>query len=131
LAEIEARFGSFHGDDQRVRLYEKLKRYLSELFQLEHVEEVFLDGSFVSAKTNPDDVDLLIVFKSTFDLASPVTPAEYNVLDRRRIRRTYNFDAIPVISNTESCEAWINYFQQDTRRPGLLKGLLRLGPNDC
>lgn len=128
LSEVEEKFGRFRSDEDRVVLFQKLTHYLVELFSWGHVQEVLLDGSFVSSKDNPGDIDLIIVLRSDFDYAAPTTPAEYNVLSSRRVIRTYNFDAKTVSANSLEYETWVNYFSQDTRRPGFTKGLLRLVP---
>lgn len=129
LAEVEEQFGRFRSDDDRVVLFQKLTHYLGELFTWGHVQEVLLDGSFVSSKDNPGDIDLIIVLKNDFDYEAPTTPAEYSVLSNRRVRRTYDFDAIAVSANSTEYESWVSYFSQDTRRPGFVKGLLRLVPH--
>ena len=129
LSEVEDKFGRFRSDDDRVVLFQRLTHYLGELFSWGHVQEVLLDGSFVSSKDNPGDIDLIIVLKSDFDYEAPTTPTEYNVLSGRRISRTYNFDAKTVSANSLEYETWVNYFSQDTRRPGFTKGLLRLVPH--
>jgi hypothetical protein len=59
LEEIKSRFGSFQGSDRRPQLFSRLETFLTEARGVEIVQSVLVDGSFVTAKADPNDIDLL------------------------------------------------------------------------
>ena len=64
LPEIQARFGAFRGSDRRVRLFSKLREMVEVLKGSGFFEILVVDGSFVTAKEAPNDVDLIAVLRS-------------------------------------------------------------------
>ena len=58
LQEIRHRFGSFQGTEQRLRLFAKLEQLLEAMKQSGIFAAILIDGSFVTTKTVPNDVDL-------------------------------------------------------------------------
>lgn len=126
LQEVEESFGRFQSSDRRVTLFHKLREYIRELALWGNVEEILLDGSFVTSKPDPGDIDLIVVLKHDFDFRSPTTPSEYNLLSRKRTLKMYGFHVFSVIADSGLYNKWVGYFRQDTSRPGLAKGLVRL-----
>ena len=61
LEEIKARFGSFQATDQRPRLLARLESFLAEVRAAGLVRSVLVDGSFVTSKADPHDIDLVVV----------------------------------------------------------------------
>src|SRR5512132_1116397 len=61
LDEIQARFGSFQESDRRVRLHEELVRYAAAARDSRMIRALVVDGSFVTDKAEPGDIDLVIV----------------------------------------------------------------------
>jgi hypothetical protein len=57
IDEIQARFGSFQGNDRRPQLWAKFTEFLREARASRLVATVLVDGSFVTAKTDPNDID--------------------------------------------------------------------------
>ena len=129
LDEIGETFGAFKVTDRRVRLFEALQKYASEAFATGLVAEIVVDGSFVTAKDSPGDVDLVIVLVAGVDLATrEFSPAEYNVVSKRRARARCGFDVFVVVDRTERHETSVTYFTQLKGHPGVFKGLLRVRP---
>ncbi len=54
LNEIKERFGS--SNPRRVKLFKGLVKALNNL-KVSGIKKVYLDGSFITSKTNPNDVD--------------------------------------------------------------------------
>ena len=75
LAEVEAVFGRFQETERRITLFRKLSEYIAELRSLGHAREVLLDGSFVTAKVSPGDIDLIVVYPEHFNFGANLTPA--------------------------------------------------------
>jgi hypothetical protein len=68
-------------------------------------DEVYIDGSFVSAKPSPGDVDLVICLREEFALrAGEWTPAEQNLVDKAFVKRTYEIDLWPAVGDA-ACAA--------------------------
>jgi len=122
LAEIEERFGF---NDHRKCLNEGLKEAIITL-QSAGVRRVWIDGSFVTNKPDPDDVD------GGWD---PVG-ADLDVLDpvllefarsRGAMKEKYGVDFFPNVVEGESGKLFYRFFQydRDLHQRGIL--LLNLG----
>src|SRR5437899_2724406 len=96
LSEIKARFGVFQGNDQRLRLFAKLESFLAEARAAGLVRSVLVDGSFVTSKPNPNDIDLVVVVLPGHDYTADLLPSQYNVLSKFRVRRRFGFDMVAV-----------------------------------
>jgi len=92
VAEVEARFGRFQRTDRRMRLTDKLKQYFEAARQSGIVKAVIVDGSYTTAKDDPEDVDLIAVLVDEFDSAQELRPYQRNVIDKAAVRRDYKFD---------------------------------------
>ena len=128
LAELRERFGSFRSSDQRPKLFAKLGAFVTEASALSLVRSILVDGSFVTAKTEPGDIDLIIVLAATHDFSADLNPAAYNVLSKRRVHRLYGFDILVAREGSEELGKWIEFFEQVRLEPGQRKGILRLVP---
>jgi len=126
LEEIKARFGVFRGSDRRPQLFAKLECFVSEARKSTLVVCVIVDGSFVTAKSEPDDVDLIIVVATNHDFLSDLTPSAYNILSKQSVRRRYGFDLLVAHENSVEFGQWIEFFQQVRLEPERQKGILRL-----
>ena len=123
MEEVEIAFGRFQESDRRTILFRRLVEYIAELRSLGHAQEVLLDGSFVSAKASPGDIDLIVVYPEAFNFSANLTPAEYNTIERRRVRRIYGFDVVPVTAGSADLEVWRGYFSRLPSRRNFRKGL--------
>jgi hypothetical protein len=68
LPEVLARFG--HGSIQRCAVSERLSRLYQIVTSTGHLARFIVYGSFVTAKEEPNDVDIFLLMEDTFDLAS-------------------------------------------------------------
>jgi hypothetical protein len=124
--EAEVRFGVFRGSDRRPRLWAKLREFLSEVRASAIVEVVLLDGSFVSGKPDPNDIDLILIVPPSHDFTADLTPAEYNALSKRRIVRRYGFDVLVARAGSEEYRRYAAFFQNVRFAPSQRKGIVRL-----
>ena len=67
LEEIGERFGTFQSTDRRPRLYEKLQAFVRQVRSINLAIAVIVNGSFVTSKVDPDDIDLILVLPSSHD----------------------------------------------------------------
>lgn len=77
LTEIEARFGS--ANDRRRELFSKLSSFCRVLAGLPFANELFADGSFVTDKPSPGDIDAVLEtplksFASMLNAMAPGSP---------------------------------------------------------
>jgi hypothetical protein len=126
LEEIGERFGTFQSTDLRPRLYEKLQAFLQQVRSTNLVVAVIVDGSFVTRKHAPGDIDLILVLPSNHDFSAELQPMAYNVLSRRRVSRRYEFDALVARENTREYTEYTADFQRVRGQPHLQKGMLRI-----
>ena len=68
LTEVLERFGQ--GSVQRCAVADRLNRLYQLAASTGHMARFVIFGSFVTAKTEPNDIDIMLLMKDTFDLAS-------------------------------------------------------------
>src|SRR5207248_569434 len=68
LPEVLERFGQ--GSVRRCAVADRLKRVYELVTSTGHLARFVVFGSFVTAKEEPNDVDVLLLMEDTFDLAS-------------------------------------------------------------
>ena len=74
VEEIESRFGQFQRSDCRCRLFARLKEYLRQAQASGLVKAVIIDGSFVTEKEEPNDVDVIVVLRPGHDFDAELSP---------------------------------------------------------
>ena len=124
LDEIRERFGRFQRSDRRLALFAKLRDYLKEVCSTPTVSYVIVDGSFVTAKEEPNDVDLVIVLRADHDFTLSLRPFEYNALSRRMVRKRYAFDLLVAREDSPELTEYVEFFQQIRGVKHRQKGLL-------
>jgi hypothetical protein len=126
IEEIEGIFGRFQNTDCRINLTRKLKAYIKELKQTGIGTEIIIDGSYVTKKDHPGDIDLILVLAKDFDYSSPINPFEYNLASNRVVKRKYGFDVFVEKKESERYNSRIEFFQRVKENPDATKGLLRI-----
>jgi hypothetical protein len=110
-AEVVAAFGRFQRTDGRPRLTDRLVAYLEDARRSGIVAAIVIDGSYVTAKDDPEDVDLIVVIRPEVDVTR-LRPFEYNTISKRMIRSLHKFDAVAVYAGDSEELKWLNYFSQ-------------------
>ena len=126
LDEIQARFGSFQGTDRRPRLLERLRELVEACRRSGLFEALVVDGSFVTDKAAPNDVDLIAVLRPGHDFERDLPMSEYALVSRTLLRRRFGFDVIVVKSGSTLYETYAEFFSRVREAPDLRKGLLRM-----
>jgi hypothetical protein len=67
IGEVRQHLGSFQTTDRRPKLFDKLQALVREAWATGLVSEIIIDGSFVTAKPDPNDIDLILVLNSNSD----------------------------------------------------------------
>jgi len=124
--EVRATFGVFNASDRRPRLFRDLERYLSEVQAAGIGKYLVVDGSFVTHKPDPSDIDVLLVLRDDLDINCPVPPFEYNARSKKYVKREYGLDFYVGFENDPSSTRMMEVFQQVKYQPELAKGLLKI-----
>jgi hypothetical protein len=126
LEEVGARFGTFQASDRRSTLWAKFKEFMEDATACELVEAVLVDGSFVTAEIDPNDIDLILIVPEDHNFSADISMAEYNVVSRRRVHRRCGFDLLVARSDSEEYRRYLSFFQQVRFEPEKKKGILRI-----
>ena len=126
LDEIGARFGSFQDSDRRVRLWAALQAFIGEIKVTGLGLALLVNGSFVTAKPAPEDIDLILVLPAEHDFSRELSPAQYNVLSAQRVRRRHKLDLLVARADFDQYRRYLRLFQQVRLEPGKTKGILRV-----
>lgn len=114
---------------QRGKLCASLEAYLAELRGIGLEVEVLVDGSFVTEKPDPNDIDLIVALPADHDFSRPLSLQEYSLLSKRRLRENgHLFDLFVVAQGDTSFQTAVRLFQMVRGRDDLTKGLLRVKP---
>lgn len=124
LAEVRKRFGSFTTSDYRIQLCDKLFELIADAKATRLVVEVIINGSFVTNKPKPNDIDLILVLKEGVKFSTDVTSfRDYVALSKKRLAKKYQFDVIVVPIDSAAYNDAVSFFQrvrESERRKGVL-----------
>ena len=124
LKEFSGRFAAFRRSDRRMQLFAKLEEFLDETDKTKWVKEVIIDGSFVTGKDEPNDIDILLALDSeTENLEMPFWIER--VLDKSLIRKRYGFDVFIEVYDSSFYHKNLDFYQK-VRHSDLRKGVVRL-----
>ena len=113
-------------------LTQTLQRYIEDVRNARIAVAAVIDGSYVTAKSEPSDVDLVLALRPDLDVSAGLLPMEYNVQSERMVRRLYGFDVLTAIDGSDAYTKHIDFFsrvrlddpEQSASRSR--KGLLRI-----
>ncbi len=124
-SEAEATFRFGGGSRRRRTLIVRLRRWI-ELASQVGAPRLLLDGSFVTAKTAPDDVDALIELPATF--ATLVEQGDYAAIELEQMILTRRPEELFAAEDENDWQEWREFFSRtrepDGRRKGLVEVLL-------
>jgi hypothetical protein len=128
LSQIGMLFGQFQRTNKRPDLFRRLIELVEEISSYDFACRLIVDGSFITAKDVPSDIDLIFVVKEgTFPLTSMINPYQYNALSSRKLRRKYGFDVFVVNEGSSAYDDYVKFFSRIKEGPGdANKGLVRL-----
>ena len=121
LEEITLKLG---GTQQREKLISGLDAYLRIWDESGFLSLAIIDGSFVTGKTDPCDIDIILAPKP-----EALFSYEYKTLmiwyayDRFSSKNEFGCDVF-IAANQVQLDGWIDYFSRDEF--GTLKGMLRI-----
>lgn len=119
-ADVIFRFGS--SSRQRRRLALRLRRWI-ELGQQVGAKRLLVDGSFVTAKEEPQDVDTVILLPQNFTWQ--VEQGHSAALELEKMLLTRHPEEIFAAEDETDWEEWVTFFsltrEADRRRKGLVE----------
>lgn len=92
------------------------------------ISALIVDGSFVTARPDPGDIDLIVVFHRGHDFSAALRPSDYNLVSTKRVRKNYRFDILLAEEGSVELDEYLAFFQGVTDRPDEAKGILRIQP---
>jgi hypothetical protein len=125
LAEVLERFGQ--GSVQRCAVADRLSRLYQLVASIRQLARFVVFGSFVTAKGEPNDVDIVLLMEDTFDLASVTGEA---ALVFQHLEADARFGASVFWTRRSGAmggeQAMIEYWQ--VRREGGRRGIVEIVP---
>jgi hypothetical protein len=126
LVELRERFGCFQVSDQRTRLFARLEELVGAVQRSGLFEALLVDGSFVTAKPAPSDVDLVAVLRPGHDFERDLPMSEYALVSRAMLLRQFGFDVVIAERTSQLYSTYVEFFSRVRENPDMRKGLLRL-----
>lgn len=124
--QAQARFGRFQQSDRRPQLWAQFAVFFRDAKATGLISAILLNGSFVTATANPNDIDLILVLLAEYDFARDLSPAEYNVLSAVRVKRRHRLDVLVARENSDQYHRYLRLFQQVRWEPDQTKGIARI-----
>jgi hypothetical protein len=123
LPEVLERFGQ--GSVQRCAVADRLQRVYQLVTSTGHLARFVVFGSFITAKEEPNDVDIILLMEDTFDLASVTGEA---ALPFQHMEADTHFGASVFWTRRSGAmggeQAMIEYWQ--VRREGGRRGIVEI-----
>lgn len=126
LTELLRQFGRFSRTEARPRLASRLTDLVGELRRTGLVRALVVDGSFVTSKEAPEDVDLILVLAAGHDWEAELGPDAYRLLSRRQNRRRFGFDVLVAEDGSVAYEEYVQFFSRVRDDATLRKGMVRI-----
>jgi hypothetical protein len=126
LDEIQERFGAFQASDQRPKLFIRLGELVAAMRRSGLFEALLIDGSFVTAKPIPNDIDIIAVLRPGHNFERDLPMSEYALVSRAMLARRFRFDVIVAERESAVYKTYVEFFGLVREAPDLRKGLLRL-----
>jgi hypothetical protein len=120
-AELTFRFGST--SPRRRRLAMRVRRWI-ELARAVQARRLMIDGSFITAKPQPDDVDALILLPSNFhdQVRRGIEPA----LELEQMLLTRSPEELFGAEDRMDFDEWAEFFSRTREADGRRKGLVEI-----
>jgi hypothetical protein len=112
MEETAQRFGVFQSSDRRPQLWDKFIEFMREAESCGLIDAVLLNGSFVTAENEPNDIDLVVLVSLDHDFSAEFQPNEYNLLSKREVHRRFGFDLLVAAPSRKNIAATSSSFNK-------------------
>jgi hypothetical protein len=120
-AEVTFRFGA--SSPRRRRLALRLRRWI-ELIRQIGGKRLLVDGSFVTAKKEPDDIDAVVLLPPDFEVQ--IEQGIEASLELERMLLTRHPEEIFAAEDEADWNDWIEFFSRTREADGRRKGLVEI-----
>jgi len=120
-AEITFRFGT--ANRQRRRLVLRLRRWI-ELARAISARRLFIDGSFVTTKLEPNDIDAVVLLPDDFE--SQIAAEFEGAIEFEQMLLSRRPEEIVAAEDTADWLEWIEFFGRTRESDGRRKGLVEI-----
>jgi hypothetical protein len=120
-AEVLFRFGT--SSRRRRRLALRLRRWI-ELARAVGALRLMIDGSFVTAKLEPDDVDAVLLLPAGFQ--DQVEDGSAAALELEAMLLTRRPEELFAAEDETDWDEWVQFFSRTREADGRVKGLLEI-----
>ena len=120
-AEATFRFGS--ATPRRRRLALRLRHWIT-LARAVSARRLLIDGSFITAKADPDDVDAVILLPRDFQIQ--VARGGEDALELEQMLLTRRPEELFAAEDEGDWTAWVDFFSRTREADGRSKGLVEI-----
>lgn len=120
-AEVTFRFGS--GSRQRLRLVVRLRRWLV-LARAVKASRFFVDGSFVTSKAEPEDVDAVIWIPRDFSVR--LDRGDVEAIELESMLVTRRPEELFAAEDRQDWDEWVEFFSRTREPDGRRKGIVEI-----
>ena len=120
-AEITFRFGT--ATPRRRRLAVRLRRWI-ELSRSVAAKRLFVDGSFVTAKPEPDDIDAVVWLGD--DFVDRVNRGDVAAIELEMMLVTRQPEEIFAAEDRRDWDDWVEFFSRTREADGRRKGVVEV-----
>jgi len=120
-SEVTFRFGS--ATPRRRRLSLRLRRWIA-LARAVHAKRFLVDGSFVTATPDPQDVDAVVWLED--DFSTRVSRGDVEAVELEMMLLTRQPEEIYAAGTQRDWEDWVQYFSLTREADGRRKGLVEV-----
>ena len=126
MEELRLRFGRFQDSDRRVDLFNRLEQLVADLRKSGLFPALVIDGSFVTTKPVPQDVDVIVVLPRNHNWSADLNPADYVLVSRRALHRRFGFDVLLAADSNQAYKGYVEFFSRVCEDASIRKGMLRI-----
>ena len=120
-AEVTFRFGT--ASRRRRRLILRLRRWI-ELARQVHVRRFLVDGSFVTAKVEPNDIDAVALMPADFE--QQIVDGIPVALELEQMLLTRRPEEMFAAEDLGDWNEWVDFFGRTRETDGRVKGLVEI-----
>ncbi|MEX2310291.1 MAG: hypothetical protein WD738_22170 [Pirellulales bacterium] len=120
-AEVTFRFGT--SNRQRRRLVHRVRRWI-ELAREIKAPRLFIDGSFITAKPEPDDVDAVVLLPLDFE--DQIATNSEAASEFEEMLLTRRPEEIFAAEDETDWNEWVEFFSRTRESDGRRKGLVEI-----
>lgn len=120
-AEVTFRFGTSTRRRQRLAL--RLRRWIG-LSRAVQAKRLFVDGSFVTTKPEPKDVDAVVWLPS--DFAARVARGDIEAIELENMLVTRRPEEIFAAEDVRDWDEWVEFFSRTRESDGRRKGIVEV-----